>query len=223
MTKVFWPIAIVVVTLAATVVMRQWQVASQDNSTIAFQFVPLQRESPVAIRSWILARADLWRPRIEVQNQSEQPVSIVTPVVLISTPSSIERIDLTDVPIALDVGQTAELQLDIPDRWRDGPWQSYSTGAVVTLGIASVRFATGRLWSAPVAPDGTLVVSQDVEIRTPANGLIGRRPANIARTLMLTSSVSEYPLNSSLGDGTCVMSACQMGRWCEYDGCQILP
>jgi hypothetical protein len=203
-------------------VAREWQEAQADKGTISFQFVPKQRDSPIAVLSWSLDRENLWRPWIQVHNHSNRSLSGVVPVVVVSTPTSVERIDLPEVAAGLDAGQTARFQLELPDRWRDGPWHSYTAGAVVTLAFAAARFADGTRWESVSSASGAFAVSPDVDVRPPPGGLIQARPARLGDELMFTSSVSEYPISSNLGDGTCVMSACPFGGFCEFDGCQIL-
>lgn len=214
------------VTLAAAhspSALREWQEAQPGNGTISFQFVPKQRDSPIALQSWTLDRENLWKPWIEVLNDSNRSVRGFAPVVVISTPTSVQRIDLPEVAAALDAGQAARFQLELPDRWRDGPWHSYAAGAVVTLGFASARFADGMRWESAVSATGAFAVSPDVDVRPPQGGLIGPRLPRAGSELILTSSQSEYPINSSLDRGRCVMSACRPGAFCEFDGCQIVP
>lgn len=205
-------------------VARERQEVRADQGTISFQFVPKQRNSPIAVLSWTLDRENLWRPWIEVRNDSARFLTSIVPAVVISTPRSVQRIDLPEVAARLDAGQTGRFQLALPDRWPDGPWDSYTAGAVVTLAFASARFADGMRWEAIASASGAFAVSPDIEVRTPAGGLIGPRRPGVGNELMLTNSESEYPINGSVegGNSTCVMSACRSGDFCEFDGCQIV-
>lgn len=221
------PLSLVLVVLALSCASLLAQGAappppSGTLGTISFQFVPQQRDSPIEVLSWTLDRESLWRPWIEVRNHSNRSVRSITPVVVVSTPTSVQRIDLPEMAAGLDAGQTARFQLELPERWRDGPWHSYTAGAVVTLGFASARFADGMRWESAASATGAFAASPDVDVRPPAGGLIGQRPPNVGGELILTSGLSEYPINSSLDSGTCVMSACRSGGFCEYDGCQIV-
>ena len=216
------PIVIIAVVLAGTIALREWYMRQREPGSISFQFVPKQRDSPVVLLSWTLEREHLSTPWIRVRNDADRPLKSLVPVVVIATPRSVQRIDLPAVVADVEAGQTARVQLQMPDEWRNSAWQSYGTGAIVTLAFATARFADGTRWDSTASGREPFVVSPDVDIKTPEGGLIGPMPPNFGSGLLLTSSVSEYPLNSSLDEGSCVMSACGAGRSCEYDGCQIV-
>jgi hypothetical protein len=220
--KKFGPIVIIAVVLAGTAGFREWHARQGEPGSISFQFVPKQRDSPIVLLSWTLERDHLSTPWIRIRNDAARAITSIAPVVVIATPTSVQRIDLPEVAADVKAGQTARLQLQMPGQWRDGAWQSYVTGAMVTLGVATARFADGTRWESAASGREAFAVSPDVEIKTPEGGLIGPRPPNFGNVWMLTASVSEYPISSSLDEGSCVMSACSPGRSCEYDGCQIM-
>jgi hypothetical protein len=113
----------------------------------------------------------------------------------------------------------------MPALWPgDDPWLAYTSGAVITLGVASAQFADASTWRSPAATAGRFSVAREVDVRTPPDGLIATLPwFGGDAGIMLSAALSEYPLNSSLDTGRCVMAACAPGRFCEYDGCSIRP
>lgn len=223
MRRLLGPVVIIALALAGTAVAWRWHNVRRDDGSISLQFVPKQQDSPIVVLSWTFNRESLWKPIVHIRNRSDQALTGISPLLVISTPTSAQRINLPEVVTELDAGRTARVQLELPDQWPDGPWESYASGAVVTLAFASARFADGTRWESASPSTGTFTVSADIEVRPPAGGLIGPRPARERPDLAFRSGLSEYPLNSSLGDGTCVMSACKSGGYCEFDGCQLVP
>ena len=211
--------------LASIAFVAPWRDTPQgkEDGSIVFQFVPKQLDAPIALRSWTLERQNLWRPWIEIENHSNQAVVGITPIVTVNTPTATERLELPEIAARVGAGQTVRLQLELPMSWRDGPWHTYARGAVVTLAFAAVRYGSGTRWESRAAAPAVFTPTPDVEVRSYPGGLIGPRPRNQGNEPMLTSSLSEYPLNSSLDDGKCVIAACRPGGYCEFDGCQVVP
>lgn len=194
-------------------------VSKGSAGSVAFQFVPRQANCPISIESISLTGPGSAEVVFTLVHPANTAVESVAAAVILETYAGSRFIGTAAVRPDAPQGTRTRAVFTFPVLSNARLNEEYPEGVVFTFGLDSIRFSGGTQWESQQV-SGRFAPEVGTKVQNNTDMMVRLLPGRLIGTRRLSSGPAAYPINSSVKDAGCTMSACGTG-FCEFDGCSI--